>query len=131
MFAAEEQATFTVADGFEVNLFADENLGVAKPTQFAWDAKGRLYVCCSPTYPQAVPGVKPRDYILRLEDTDGDGKADKAVRFAEGLTMVQGVEPLEERDGSVSILVCDFDRLLRLTDKDGDGKADEIGRAHV
>ena len=125
MTAAEELATFTVADGFEVNLFADENLGVAKPTQFAWDAKGRLYVCCSPTYPQAVPGVKPRDYILRLEDTDGDGKADKAVRFAEGLTMVQGVEPLEERDGSVSILVCDFDRLLRLTDKDGDGKADE------
>ncbi|MFM7209848.1 MAG: family 16 glycoside hydrolase, partial [Verrucomicrobiota bacterium] len=93
MTSPEEQATFQVADGFVVNLFADESLGVAKPTQFAWDAKGRLYVCCSPTYPQAVPGVKPRDYILRLEDTDGDGKADKSVRFAEGLTMVQGVEP--------------------------------------
>ncbi len=125
MTSPEELATFKVADGFEVNLFADEKLGVAKPTQFAWDAKGRLYVCCSPTYPQAVPGVKPRDYILRLEDTDGDGKADKAVRFAEGLTMVQGVEPLMESDGSVSLVVCDFDRLLLLTDKDGDGKADE------
>ena len=124
MSAAEEQATFKVADGFEVNLFADESLGVAKPTQIAWDAKGRLYVCCSPTYPQAVPGVKPRDYILRLEDTDGDGKADKAVRFAEGLTMVQGVEPLGEHDGIVSLLVCDFDRLLLLEDTDGDGKAD-------
>ena len=77
MSATEEQATFKVADGFEVNLFADETLGIAKPTQMSWDAKGRLYVCCSPTYPQAVPGVKPRDYILRLEDTDGDGKADK------------------------------------------------------
>jgi mono/diheme cytochrome c family protein/glucose/arabinose dehydrogenase len=125
MTAAEEQATFKVADGFVVNLFADESLGVAKPTQFAWDAKGRLYVCCSPTYPQAVPGVKPRDYILRLEDTDGDGKADKSVRFAEGLTMVQGVEPLVEQDGFISLIVCDFDRLLLLTDKDGDGKADE------
>jgi mono/diheme cytochrome c family protein/glucose/arabinose dehydrogenase len=125
MTAAEEQATFKVADGFSVNLFADESLGVAKPTQFAWDAKGRLYVCCSPTYPQAVPGVKPRDYILRLEDTDGDGKADKSVRFAEGLTMVQGVEPLVEQDGFISLIVCDFDRLLLLTDKDGDGKADE------
>ncbi|MBM3868874.1 MAG: c-type cytochrome, partial [Verrucomicrobia bacterium] len=125
MTSPEEQATFKVADGFVVNLFADESLGVAKPTQFAWDAKGRLYVCCSPTYPQAVPGVKPRDYILRLEDTDGDGKADKSVRFAEGLTMVQGVEPLVEKDGFISLIVCDFDRLLLLTDKDGDGKADD------
>lgn len=125
MTSPEELATFKVADGFVVNLFADESLGVAKPTQFAWDAKGRLYVCCSPTYPQAVPGVKPRDYILRLEDTDGDGKADKSVRFAEGLTMVQGVEPLVEKDGFISLVVCDFDRLLLLTDKDGDGKADE------
>ena len=124
MSAAEEQATFKVAEGFEVNLFADENLGVAKPTQMSWDAKGRLYVCCSPTYPQAVPGVKPRDYILRLEDTDGDGKADKSVRFAEGLTMVQGVEPLTDEIGNTSILVCDFDRLIKLTDTDGDGKAD-------
>ena len=125
MTAAEEQATFKVADGFVVNLFADESLGVAKPTQFAWDAQGRLYVCCSPTYPQAVPGVKPRDYILRLEDTDGDGKADKSVRFAEGLTMVQGVEPLTDDVGNTSILVCDFDRLIKLTDTDGDGKADK------
>jgi mono/diheme cytochrome c family protein/glucose/arabinose dehydrogenase len=125
MTSPEEQASFKVADGFVVNLFADESLGVAKPTQFAWDAKGRLYVCCSPTYPQAVPGVKSRDYILRLEDTDGDGKADKSIRFAEGLTMVQGVEPLVEQDGFISLVVCDFDRLLLLTDKDGDGKADE------
>ena len=125
MTAAEEQATFKVADGFVVNLFADESLGVAKPTQFAWDAKGRLYVCCSPTYPQAVPGVKPRDYILRLEDSDGDGEADKSVRFAEGLTMVQGVEPLTDDVGNTSILVCDFDRLIKLTDTDGDGKADK------
>ncbi|NBV52001.1 MAG: hypothetical protein EBR83_00460, partial [Verrucomicrobia bacterium] len=124
MSAAEEQATFKVAEGFEVNLFADEHLGVAKPTQMAWDSKGRLYVCCSPTYPQAVPGVKPRDYILRLEDTDGDGKADKSVRFAEGLTMVQGVEPLMEDGKSAAIIVCDFDRLLMLADFDGDGRAD-------
>ena len=124
MSATEEQATFKVADGFEVNLFADESLGVAKPTQMAWDARGRLYVCCSPTYPQAVPGVKPRDYILRLEDSDGDGKADKSVRFAEGLTMVQGVEPLTDEKGDTSVLVCDFDRLIRLTDVDDDGKAD-------
>lgn len=117
---AEQMAAMTVAEGYEINLFASEELDVAKPTQFAWDEKGRLYIACSPTYPQAIPGVKPTDYILVLEDTDGDGKADKSHRFAEGLTMVQGVEP-----GAGGVYVCDFDRLLHLKDTDGDGKADQ------
>lgn len=117
---AEQMAAMTVAEGYEINLFASEELDVAKPTQFAWDERGRLYVACSPTYPQAIPGVKPSDYILVLEDTDGDGKADKSHRFAEGLTMVQGVEP-----GAGGVYVCDFDRILHLKDTDGDGKADQ------
>ncbi|MDZ4290169.1 MAG: PVC-type heme-binding CxxCH protein [Prosthecobacter sp.] len=116
----QQMAAFKVADGYEVNLFASEDLGVAKPTQFAWDARGRLYVACSPTYPQAMPGVKPSDFILILEDTDGDGRADKSTRFAEGLTMVEGVEP-----GDGGVFVCDFDQIVHLRDTDGDGKADQ------
>lgn len=116
----EQMEAMTVADGYEINLFASEELDVAKPTQFAWDERGRLYVACSPTYPQAIPGVKPSDYILVLEDTNGDGKADKSHRFAEGLTMVQGVEP-----GAGGVYVCDFDRILHLRDTNGDGKADQ------
>ena len=115
----QQMAAFTVAEGYEMNLFASEEQGVAKPTQFSWDERGRLYVACSPTYPQALPGVKPSDYILILEDTDGDGKADKNTRFAEGLTMVQGVEP-----GDGGVYVCDFDQLIHLKDTNGDGKAD-------
>ena len=120
MTADEEHATFTVAEGYEVNLFADEKLGVAKPTQFVWDEKGRLWVACSPTYPQILPGRKPSDFILVLEDTDQDGKADKSWKFAEGLTMVQGLEL-----GGGGLYVCDFDRLIHLRDTNGDGKADE------
>src|SRR5206468_10324678 len=90
----EELATFTLAEGYAVNLFASERDGVVKPTQFSWDEKGRLYVACSPTYPQTRASANPADYILVLEDTDGDGKADKSWRFADGLTMVQGVEPV-------------------------------------
>ena len=118
--ASDEQKTFTVADGFEVNLFADETLGVVKPTQFAWDERGRLFVGCSPTYPQPVPTVRPGDYVLLLEDTDGDGRADKTSRFAEGLTMVLGVEP-----GDGGVYVCDYDQLVHLVDTDGDGRADQ------
>ena len=116
----EEMAAFTLAEGYEINLFASEDLGVAKPTQMAWDEKGRLYVACSSTYPQTIPGVKPSDYILVLEDTKGTGRADKSHKFAEGLTMVQGVEP-----GNGGIYVCDFDQLLHLKDTNGDGRADE------
>jgi glucose/arabinose dehydrogenase/mono/diheme cytochrome c family protein len=116
----EQMAKFTLADGYQINLFADEKLGVSKPVQFSWDEKGRLYVACSPTYPHTLPGQLPTDYILVLEDTDGDGKADKSHRFAEGLTMVQGIEP-----GDGGLYVCDFDQILHLRDTDGDGKADE------
>jgi mono/diheme cytochrome c family protein/glucose/arabinose dehydrogenase len=116
----QQMASFTVADGYEINLFASEDLGVAKPTQFSWDERGRLYVACSPTYPHMLPGVRPSDYILVLEDTDGDGKADKSTRFAENLTMVQGVEP-----GAGGVWVCDFDQIVHFKDTNGDGKADQ------
>ncbi len=116
----QQMASFTVAEGYEMNLFASEAEGVAKPTQFSWDERGRLFVACSPTYPQTMPGVKPSDFILVLEDTNSDGKADKSTRFADGLTMVQGVEP-----GAGGVYVCDFDQIVHLKDTNGDGKADK------
>ncbi len=115
-----ELATFTMAEGYEVNLFASERDGVVKPTQISWDERGRLYVACSPTYPHIHIGPKPADYVLALEDTDGDGRAEKAWRFAEGLTMVQGVEP-----GEGGLYVCDYDQLVHLRDTNGDGRADQ------
>src|SRR5437762_2208565 len=39
-----EFATFEVADGFEVNLFASELDGVIKPIQMRFDFRGRLWV---------------------------------------------------------------------------------------
>ncbi len=114
-----ELATFTVAEGYEVNLFASEREGVVKPTQISWDERGRLYVACSPTYPQTQASAKPADFVVMLEDTKGSGVATKAQRFAEGLTMVQGLEP-----GDGGLYVCDFDQLVHLKDTNGDGHAD-------
>ncbi len=115
----EQLATFTMAAGYEVNLFASEEDDVVNPTQFCWDEHGRLYVACSPSYPQALAGAKPSDYIVVLEDTDGDGQSDKSSRYVEGLTMVQGVEL-----GDGGVYVCDYDKLLHLKDSNGDGRAD-------
>lgn len=117
---AEQLATFTPAEGYAVNLFASESNDVVNPVQMAWDERGRLYVACSPSYPQSMADDGPRDYIVVLHDTDGDGRADRSWRFAEGLTMVQGLEP-----GPGGLYVCDFDQLLFLSDTNGDNRADE------
>jgi hypothetical protein len=42
----KELASFKVADGFEVTLFAADPM-VAKPIQMNWDAEGRLWVVSS------------------------------------------------------------------------------------
>ena len=57
---AAELASFQVADGFEVNLFASEKDGVVKPIQMRFDARGRLWVIGSTVYPQIEPGPGAR-----------------------------------------------------------------------
>src|SRR5262245_65697437 len=81
----EESLTrMKVADGFEIKLFAAEPM-VVNPIAFTIDEKGRVWVVESFEYPKRTPkGQKPRDRIVILEDTDGDGVADKRTVFAEG-----------------------------------------------
>ena len=50
-----------------------------------WDSKGRLWVSCSTTYPHVYPGNEPNDKMVILEDTDGDGRADKSTVWADDL----------------------------------------------
>ncbi|MGI9266595.1 MAG: PVC-type heme-binding CxxCH protein [Akkermansiaceae bacterium] len=116
----EQMDAFKVADGFQINLFASEANGIVKPVQMRWDDRGRLWVICIPTYPHIAPGLRPGDYILVCEDTDGDGRADKFDRFAEDLFIPMG---LEFGDGGV--YVTEATELVHLKDTDGDGKADQ------
>ncbi|NDB77295.1 MAG: sorbosone dehydrogenase, partial [Verrucomicrobia bacterium] len=83
---------FTVADGLEVTLWA-ENPHLAKPIQINFDPQGRLWVASSEVYPQIEPGQAAHDKIIVLEDTTGAGKADKHTVFAEGLLIPTGVIP--------------------------------------
>ena len=68
-----------------MNLFAGEEQfpEIANPIQMRWDTRGRLWVSCSNTYPHVYPGHEPRDKLVILEDTDGDGRADKSTIFAD------------------------------------------------
>ena len=116
----EELASFKIADGFEVNLFASERDGIVKPIQMRWDERGRLWVACALSYPQIKPGEKANDYVLVCEDTDGDGRADKFHKFVEGLFMPSGIE-----FGEGGVYVAQGTELLHFKDTDGDGRADE------
>src|SRR5256714_4414125 len=113
-----ERQSFQVADGFEVNLFAADPL-LAKPIQMNFDPRGRLWVATSETYPQVKPGQKPNDKVIVLEDTKGEGRADKVTVFADGLLIPTGIEP-----GDGGAYVADSTDLLHLTATKGDGKAD-------
>jgi putative membrane-bound dehydrogenase-like protein len=80
----ETVAKFKVPDEFEVKLFAGEPQ-VVNPVAFTVDEKGRIWVVECFEYPKRTPkGKAPRDRIVILEDTDGDGVCDKRTVFAEG-----------------------------------------------
>lgn len=114
-----ERKSFKVADGFEATLFAADPQ-LHKPLQMNFDARGRLWVACSETYPQIKPGQKANDKVIVLEDTKGTGKADKVTVFADGLLIPTGLEP-----GDGGVYVANSTDLVHLADTDGDGKADK------
>jgi lysophospholipase L1-like esterase/uncharacterized cupredoxin-like copper-binding protein len=119
--AADELKAFRVDPRFEVNLFAGEEEfpDIANPIQMRWDAKGRLWVSCSTTYPHVYPGQEPNDKIVILEDTDRDGKADKSTVWADDLHI-----PLSFELYGDGILVSEEPHLSWIRDTDGDGRAD-------
>ena len=118
----KELASFHIADGFEVSLFAAEPM-VVNPVQMNWDAEGRLWVVGSTAYPHLKTGEQANDKITVLEDTDGDGKADKSTVFAEGLLTPTGILP-----GDGGVYVANATEILHFQDTDGDGKADKKRR---
>ena len=84
----------TVAQGFRVNLFASEKEfpELVNPVQMAFDTKGRLWVAAWKSYPHWQPKTAMADKLLILEDTNGDGKADKRTVFAGDLHNPTGFE---------------------------------------
>lgn len=118
---ADELKAFRVDPRFEVNLFASEEEfpDIACPIQMRWDARGRLWVSCSTTYPHVYPGQEPNDKIVILEDTDGDGKADKSIVWADDVHI-----PLSFELYGDGIIVSEEPHLSWIRDTDGDGRAD-------
>lgn len=107
--------------GFHVELFASEP-DIVNPIAMNWDDQGRLWVIESMEYPYPRdfwPDGGGKDQIKILEDTNGDGRADKITVFAEGLNIPTS---LTFSDGG--IIVHQAPETLFLKDTTGDGKAD-------
>jgi putative heme-binding domain-containing protein len=112
---ADEQKGFKLPEGFEINLFASEP-DIGKPINLTFDAKGRMWVTQSFEYPFAAKG-KGRDRVTILEDTNGDGKADKFTNFNDTLNIPIGVLPTV--DGA---MVYSIPNVYKFKDENHDGK---------
>jgi putative membrane-bound dehydrogenase-like protein len=114
---AEAIRKMTVPPGFTVEIVASEP-DIVNPVAMTFDERGRAWITESLEYPRRSPGPG-RDRVKVLEDTDGDGKADKFTVFAEGLNIPSGIAV-----GHGGVWVANAPDILFLQDTDGDGKAD-------
>lgn len=109
-----------VPAGFDLRLFASEP-DIINPIAMNWDEKGRLWVIETVDYPNTVREVQGigDDSVKILEDTDGDGRADKVTVFAAQLNI-----PTSFAFYDGGIVVSQAPYFLFLKDTDGDDKAD-------
>ncbi|WP_339864263.1 PVC-type heme-binding CxxCH protein [uncultured Algoriphagus sp.] len=114
----ESMKLVQVPVGFELELFASEPM-IINPIAFAWDERGRLFVIETTDYPNEIRKEGGDDKIKILEDTDGDGKADKVTVFAEGLNIPTSI--MAVNGGMLISMAPDF---VFLKDTDGDDVAD-------
>lgn len=115
----KQKHAFNLPEGMQIELFATDPM-IAKPVQMNFDTQGRLWLVSSGMYPHIVPGAEENDRVLVLEDTNGDGKADKRTVFAENLHIPTAVLPV---DGGA--YVANSTEILFLEDTNGDGKEDK------
>lgn len=113
-------ADLKVADGLEVKLFASEPT-FSNPTNIAIDEKGRVWICEAFNYRNQYNPRNPvkaeGDRIMILEDTDGDGEADKSKVFYQGtdINSALGIALIGDR-----IIVSCSPNVFVFTDADHD-----------
>jgi uncharacterized protein len=115
-------------EGFRIELFASEPLLAGKPLAMCFDGDGAIYIAESVDYPNdlvepskedpAAP-VEGHDRIVKLTDTDGDGKADTRDVFVENLSIPTS---MLAHDGGLIVVMAP--NTFYYKDTDGDGRAD-------
>jgi uncharacterized protein len=115
----QSMSQIQVPVGFELQLFASEP-EIVNPIYMNWDERGRLWVVETVDYPNEIKDDDVGDDRIKiLEDTDGDGKADKITIFADKLNI-----PTSFAFYNGGIIVSMAPSFLYLKDTNGDDKAD-------
>ncbi len=116
----ESIAQIKLAPGLKIELVAAEPL-VVDPVAIRFDARGRMWVVEMGDYPHGpAEGEQPKSRIRILTDTDGDGRYDEAVTFADNLLFATGVQPW----GSGAFVTL-AGQLAYFPDDNDDGRAEE------
>lgn len=112
--------TLRVPEGFTVELAAEAPL-VSHPIMAGFDDAGRLYVADNAGLNLTADELLEQrpNRIRRLEDTDGDGRFDRATTFADQMTFPQGAAWFRG-----ALFVASPPSIWRLEDTDDDGVAD-------
>lgn len=126
-FVAGDSSRLYVPDDLEATVWAESPM-LFNPTNMDVDSRGRIWV---------TEAVDYRDYnnkadthlnhpkgerVMILEDTDGDGKADKSTVFVEDTALVS---PLGIAVIGNKVIVSAAPNLVVYTDTDGDDKPDK------
>ncbi|HEV3121158.1 MAG TPA: PVC-type heme-binding CxxCH protein, partial [Isosphaeraceae bacterium] len=109
----------TVPEGFTVELVASEP-DIVNPIAMAFDDRGRIWVTESLEYPRKSGGPG-RDRVKILEDTDGDGRADRFTVFAQDLNIPTGIAV-----GHGRVWVLNSPDLLAFTEREGKALSREV-----
>ncbi len=116
---AEEQASFRLPPGFEIQLVAAEP-DIQKPLNMAFDARGRLWLTDTTEYPYpAPPDRRGRDSIKILEDINGDGRAERVTTLVDGLSIPIGLYPYKN-----GVIAYSIPNIYFFEDTDGDDRCD-------
>lgn len=115
----EERLSFHLPPGFEVQLFASEP-DIAKPLNMSFDSRGRMWLTQSYEYPFADTTGAGKDKISILEDTDGDGTADKISVFADSLNIPIGIQVVPD-----GVITYSIPSIWHLIDRDKDDRVDK------
>lgn len=120
----ESLRKFQLPPGYRIELVASEPM-VQEPVAIAWDGNGAMYVVQMNTYMKdanATEEYEPTSRIMKLVDTDNDGRMDQVSIFIDSLVLPRTVLPVGDE---VLVTVTNQQHVWSYKDTNGDGMADE------